>query len=272
MTLDLLERAIALARAGTPCALCTVIASTGSVPRRTGSKMLVGADGALIGGTIGGGAMESRVLALAREAIGSGEPRTGSYRLAEPDQGDPGVCGGTVEVFVEPLLAPHTVLVVGAGHVGRAVVHLARYSGFRVVLSDDRAELCRPEVAPGADLYLPGDLKPQLAAVPLTARTYVALVTRGYPLDVNLLPDLLRSPAAYIGVIGSRRRWQTAVKSLREAGVPDEALARIRAPIGLEIRAETPEEIAVSIMAEIIAARRGGLISDVKRPSPPAGA
>lgn len=266
-----MERAVSLARSGRPCALCTVITSAGSVPRRSGSKMLVGADGVLMGGSIGGGAMESRVLALAREAIASGETRTGSFRLAEPDQGDPGVCGGTVEIFIEPMLAPHTVLVVGAGHVGRAVVHLAKFAGFRVVLSDDRAELCSPQVAPGADLYLPGDLKSQLTAVPLTAQTYVALVTRGYPLDVNVLPDLLRSPAAYIGVIGSRRRWLTAVKSLREAGVPDDALGRIRAPIGLEIGAETPEEIAVSVLAEIVAARRGAPTLSVTRPLPATG-
>ncbi|HQV26673.1 MAG TPA: XdhC family protein [Thermoflexales bacterium] len=266
MSLEVLELALATSRAGTPCALCTVIQSSGSVPRRPGSKMLVGADGAILAGTIGGGAMEGRAIDLAREAIADGEARTGSFRLSDPEQGDAGVCGGTMEVFIEPLASPPTVLVVGAGHVGRALVKLATFAGFRAVLSDDRVELCAPAIAPGADAYLAGPLLEQLGRMSLSPRLYVALVTRGYAIDVEALPVLLRAPVAYIGVIGSRRRWLTAVKSLREAGISDADLARVRAPIGLEIRAETPEEIAVSIMADIIATRRGAAIPSVMRP------
>jgi xanthine dehydrogenase accessory factor len=269
MSLDVLDLALATARSGTPCALCTVIQSSGSVPRRPGSKMLVGADGAILAGTIGGGAMEGRAIDLAREAIADGEAKTGSFRLSDPAQGDAGVCGGTVEVFVEPMAAPPTVLVVGAGHVGRALVKLAAFSGFRAILSDDRIELCVSTVAPGADTYLPGPLPQQLEKLQLTPRLYVALVTRGYAIDVEVLPALMRSPVAYIGVIGSRRRWATAVRALRAAGVSDAELARVRAPIGLEIAAETPEEIAVSIMADIIATRRGASIPDVMRPGLP---
>ena len=257
MSLDVLDRALALARAGTPCALCVVIHSSGSVPRRPGSKMLVGADGAILAGTIGGGVMEMRVIELARQAIADGEPRTGTFRLSDPAQGDAGVCGGTVDVFIEPMAAPPTVLVVGAGHVGRALVRLAAFAGFRAILSDDRIELCTPQVAPGADVYLAGPLPEQLEKVALSPRLYVALVTRGVAVDVEALPTLLRSPIAYIGVIGSKRRWITAVKALRDAGVSEAELARVRAPIGIEIHAETPEEIAVSIMADIIATRRG---------------
>ncbi|MEO6064021.1 MAG: XdhC family protein [Thermoflexales bacterium] len=266
MSLDVLDLALATSRAGTPCALCTVIRSSGSVPRRPGSKMLVGANGAILAGTIGGGALEGRAIELAREAIADGEARTGSFRLSDPEQGDPGVCGGSVDVFIEPMAAPHTVLVVGAGHVGRALVRLAAFSGFRAILSDDRVELCAPGIAPGADAYLPGPLLDQLQRLTLSPRVFVALVTRGYAIDVEALPVLLRSPLAYIGVIGSRRRWATAVKALRAAGVSDADLARVRAPIGLEIRAETPEEIAVSIMADIIATRRGASIPSVMRP------
>jgi len=243
---------------GDPCALVTVIRASGSVPRHAGAKMLVSADGAILGGTVGGGEMESRAIALARQAIADGRPCTATYHLADLARGDPGVCGGTVEVFIEPLLPAPALLIVGAGHVGRALAHLAKWCGFRVVVSDDRAELCTPEQCPGADVYMPGPLSEQLDRLPLTPHTFVALVTRGYPIDVAALPRLLESPVAYIGVIGSQRRWAIAAQVLRERGIGEEALRRVRAPIGIEIQAETPEEIAISIMAEIISLRRGG--------------
>lgn len=256
--MDILKLAAEKVERGEPCALVTVTRTTGSVPRHPGSKMLIGADGALAAGTIGGGEMENRAIALAREAIDDGQTRNASYQLANLADGDPGVCGGTVELFIEPLLPAPTLVVVGAGHVGRALVHLARWCGFRVAITDDRAELCAPEQCPGADVYLPGPLAEQLDAIGVTPHTYLALVTRGFPIDVTIMPKLLASPAAYIGVIGSQRRWLTAAKAMREAGLSEEALARVRAPIGLELNAETPEEIAVSIMAEIIMHRRGG--------------
>lgn len=239
-----------------PCALCTVTRTSGSVPRHAGSKMLVGAGGALLAGTIGGGTMESRVIELAQQALRDGKPRTAAYQLADPGRGDPGVCGGEVEVFIEPLLASPTLLIIGAGHVGRALTFLAKWSGFRVVLTDDRTELCTPDASPGADEYLPGPLPEVLPRTALTPLTYVALVTRGYPIDVEALPLLLQAPVAYIGVIGSQRRWITAANALRERGVGGAEIARIHAPIGVEIGAETPEEIAISIMAEIIRTRR----------------
>jgi xanthine dehydrogenase accessory factor len=254
--MSIFKLAADLTERGTPCAICTVIRVSGSVPRHEGSKMLVGANGELLAGTIGGGEMESRALQLARDAIHDGKPRNVSYQLTDPASGDPGVCGGTVEVFIEPLLMQPTLLVIGAGHVGRALVHLAKWSGFRVVLADDRAELVTPALAPNADVYLAGALHEQLSKIELTPQTYVALVTRGYPIDVNLLPMLLQSPTAYIGVIGSKRRWLTAKQALIERGLSESDLARVHAPIGIELNAETPEEIAVSIMAEIISIRR----------------
>jgi xanthine dehydrogenase accessory factor len=256
--MDILRLAAEHVDRGAPCALVTVIRTSGSVPRHAGSKMLVGGGGDLLGGTIGGGEMENRAIQLAQAAIADGQTRTATFRLADPAHGDPGVCGGTVEVFVEPLLPAPTLVVVGAGHVGRALVQAAKLCGFRVAITDDRAELCTPELCPGADLYLPGPLGEQLDRFELTLHTYVALVTRGYPIDVTIMPRLLQSPAAYIGVIGSERRWLTAATALRENGLSEDALARVRAPIGLELNAETPGEIAISIMAEIIQHRRGG--------------
>lgn len=235
----------------------TVIGAAGSVPRHVGAKMLVRADGSVLG-TVGGGELEARALDAAREALASGRPARLRYQLAEPAEGDPGVCGGEVELFVEPMQPPPAVFIIGCGHVGKAVAHLARWLGFRVVVTDDRAELCSPEWIPAADDYLPGKLEDQLARAALTAATYVVAVTRGYPLDVRALPRLLATPVPYIGVIGSRRRWLTTRAELLAGGVRAEDLVRVHAPIGLELGAETPEEIAVSIMAEIIALRRGG--------------
>lgn len=238
-------------------AVCMVIRTQGSTPRRAGSKLLVYADGSFLG-TIGGGDMESRVIAEARQAILDGQPRLLSYNFTDPQRGDPGVCGGQMEVFVEPVIPRPTLVVVGAGHVGRAVVHLAHWLGFRVAVSDDRPEFCNPQAVPGADEYLPVPLASLPEHLPIGHWTYLVLTTRGVNVDVSGLPALLESPAAYIGVIGSRRRWATARKQLLEAGVPEAKLARVRSPMGLELNAETPEEIAVSILAEIIMLRNGG--------------
>jgi xanthine dehydrogenase accessory factor len=252
----ILQLAADLIAQGKPCALVTVIRTTGSVPRHEGSKMLVGPNAELLGGTIGGGEMESRALKAGAHAISTGQASTLKVDLIDPARGDAGVCGGVVEMFVEPLLSAPTLIVIGAGHVGKALVHLAKWCGLRAVLMDDRAELCTPEAAPGADAYLPRPISEALAQVQLTTHTCVALVTRGFPIDVNVLPTLLASPVAYIGVIGSQRRWAAAKESLLQKGINEADLARVHAPIGIEIGAETPEEIAVSIIAEVIATLR----------------
>jgi len=238
-----------------PVALCTIVSSQGSTPRHVGSKMIVYQDGHILG-TVGGGELESRVLATALEAIQDGKPRLLAYNLADPQRGDPGVCGGQVEVFVEPIQPKPTLVVVGAGHVGKAIAHLAHWLGFHVVVSDDRPELCSPESVPEADEFIPGLLAELPQHLSITSWTYLVLTTRNVTIDVPGLPVLLETPAAYIGVIGSKRRWATTLQMLREAGVAEERLARVHSPMGLEIRAETPEEIAVSIMAEIIKERR----------------
>ncbi len=242
---------------GLAAALATVIHVEGSVPRHVGSKMLVWPDGSIVG-TVGGGAMEARVVKDAQAAISEGTARTVSYTLNDLRDGDPGICGGTVQVFVEPLQARPTLVVIGCGHVGKALAELGKWSGFRVLVSDDRAEYCNPQHIPGMDGYLlcaPGDVLNHLTVDP---KTYIAAVTRGLPVDIDLLPALLSTSAPYLGLIGSRRRWALTVKALAEKGYTEAQLARFHAPIGLELQAETPQEIAVSIMAEIIMLRRGG--------------
>jgi xanthine dehydrogenase accessory factor len=238
-------------------AFCAIVRSKGSTPRNTGSKMVVYADGS-ISGTVGGGELENRVISEALQSIADGKPRLLEYNMADPQRGDPGVCGGQVEIFVEPIQPKPTIVVIGAGHVGKAVAHLAHWLGFRVVVNDDRPEFCTPEAVPDGDQYLPiptAELPQQLKITPWT---YLVLTTRGVVVDIQALPPLLDSPAAYIGVIGSQRRWATTRDQLIEQGVSVDTLERVRSPIGLELNAETPEEIAVSIMAEIIMLRQGG--------------
>jgi xanthine dehydrogenase accessory factor len=172
--------------------------------------------------------------------------------MSDPSRGDPGVCGGTVEVFVEPILPPAMVVVIGAGHVGKAVVHLAKWLGFRVAVSDDREEFCTPEAVPGGDVYYPVEMGKLADELKINPQTYLVITSRGSSVDAQGLPSLLESEAAYIGVIGSKRRWLTTVKALKEQGVAEELIAKVHSPIGLGLNAETPEEIAVSIMAEIL--------------------
>jgi xanthine dehydrogenase accessory factor len=219
--------------------------------------MLVYPDGKFIG-TVGGGDLEHRVLDEAWMAMGDGQPRTLSYRMSDPARGDPGVCGGTVEVFVEPILPPAMVVVIGAGHVGKAVVYLAKWLGFRVAVSDDRAEFCNPEVTPGADAYYPVEMGRLPEQLKINRRTFIVITSRGSGVDALGLPALLDTNPAYIGVIGSRRRWLTTVKALKARGVSEERIAQVHSPMGLELNAETPEEIAVSIMAEILMVRDKG--------------
>lgn len=243
---------------GIPAVLVTITETSGSMPRHVGSKMLVYADGSIVG-TIGGGAMEAHIIELAKTALKTGQSRTETVSLNSLDAGDPGICGGTATMFIEPLAIKPTLLVIGGGHVGKALADLGKWAGYRVILSDDREGFCNPEYAPGLDGYAvckPGDIAEH---VDLTASTYIAAVTRGLPIDINLIPVLLASDAPYIGLIGSRRRWAITVKALKEEhGLSDAELTRVHAPIGLELEAETPKEIAISILAEIIMVRRGG--------------
>jgi xanthine dehydrogenase accessory factor len=225
--------------------------------------MLVRPGGGIVG-TIGGGEMESRIIADALAVLDKGEARIVHYELVDPASGDPGVCGGQMDIFLEPIVSEATLLVIGCGHVGKALAELAHWLGWRVAVSDDREEFCNPDHIPEADVYLPVHPTRIADEFPITAQTYVAAVTRSVPLDVEFLPALLASPAAYVGVMGSKRRWLTTYKQLLAAGADEERLAKVHAPLGLELNAETPAEIAVSIMAEIISLRNGGSNESMK--------
>lgn len=252
------ETLLRLQKEGLAAALVTIIHTQGSMPRHTGSKMIVWPDGSIVG-TIGGGQMESKVIQDALAAITANESTIVEYSLTDMGAGDPGVCGGTGRFFIEPVgVQVPTLLVIGGGHVGKALCELGKWSGFRVVLSDDRSEFCNEDYLPDLAGYLnvpPSEIPDHIEINPLT---YVAAVTRGLPIDEKLIPALLKTEAAYLGLIGSRRRWALTVKELEQQGLTRDELRRVHAPIGLELNAETPQEIAVSIMAEILMHYRGG--------------
>jgi xanthine dehydrogenase accessory factor len=218
--------------------------------------MLVYADGS-ISGSVGGGELEGRTITAALESIQDGRPRRLEYDMVDPGRGDPGVCGGQVEVYVEPIIPKPTLIVVGAGHVGREVARLAHWLDFKVLVSDDREEFCDPEIIPEAEEFFPIPFEKLTDEIEITPWTYLVLTTRSVDVDVPGLPMILDSPAAYIGVIGSKRRWEITRTKLKEQGVTEEKINRVQSPMGIEIQAETPEEIAISIMAEIIRVRRG---------------
>jgi xanthine dehydrogenase accessory factor len=254
---SLFGRLAELERQGKPIALATIVRASGSVPRHEGTRMLIHPDGR-IEGTVGGGDLERRVIEAGLEALQDGQPKNLHYEFRDIERGDVGVCGGEMEVFVEAIRPPATIVVVGGGHVGSAVAHLASWLGFRVVLTDDREEFANEVAVPDADEYLHAPLAELPERLEITPDTYLMLTTRGVPIDVEGLPALLGTEAGYIGVIGSRRRWEVCAKQLADSGVPSGQIERVHSPMGLELNAETPEEIAVSMLAEIIMRRRGG--------------
>ncbi len=267
---DIIRELAAAIDRGEPVVLATVVRTDRSVPRRPGTKMLVHADGR-IDGTVGGGEMEARVRAEAAEALADGRPRLLSFDLVDPASGDPGVCGGTADIYLEPHMPDPLLFVVGAGHVGRAVADLANWLGFRTVVWDDRPEALA-ELAdsladrPGpagptpAPVTATGPIGAALAEHGIDATASIVMVTRNVDLDLDLLPPLLATSAGYVGLMGSKRRWATTRGRLLDAGlVGDQTegdLDRIVSPIGIEIGAETPEEIALSILAQVVARLR----------------
>ena len=239
--------------AGRAVVLATVVETRRSTPRHSGTKMLCFADGATLG-TIGGGEMEARVVATAVEVLADRRPRLLEYSLVEPTKGDPGVCGGEVAIYLEPYMPRHTVYVVGCGHVGRAVIDLAHWLGYRTVAIDDREEMVSPEELPNADKRVAGSLGDLDEEVIEDAS--IVVVTRNTNLDAIVLPEALATPARYVGAMGSTTRWRSVAQRLVESGVAQADIDRVHAPIGLEMKAETLEEIAVSIMSQIIQVNR----------------
>lgn len=255
--------------------LVTVAASSGSVPRGAGAAMLVTEQGRAAG-TIGGGAVEYRSEQLALEVLRSGVSRDETFLLRPNEVQDLGmICGGDVKVDFhylaggDPaalewarrertrLIPPGRVFIFGGGHVAQALVPALAAVDFRCVVLEDREDFCRPELFPGAEETRLIQNDDPRAYGDITAEDYVAIMTRGHKDDLAVQAQALKTPARYIGVIGSRRKAAAVFAKLREMGYTDADLERITTPIGLDIKAETPAEIAVSIAAQLILLRSG---------------
>ncbi|MBN1584362.1 MAG: XdhC family protein [Anaerolineae bacterium] len=242
--------------AGSSAALCTIVRIEGSTPREVGAKMLVFADGRTAG-TVGGGEMEALVIDAAAQAIRHGTSQMMHYELRDTGAGDPGICGGSADLFIDVIAPPPTLLIAGGGHVAMPVAEMGYMCGFRVVVVDDREEMVSQERFPHASERIARDISEGLGAWPITSNTHIVIVTRGHACDEDALRAVIASPAAYIGMIGSRRKVQTILDHLRQDRVSQNLIDRVRSPIGLNIGSETPAEIAISILAEIIMLNRG---------------
>ena len=235
----------------------TVVRANGSTPQRAGAKMLVFPDGRTIG-TIGGGCYENDAFWKAREALATGKPALLHYELNDDFAQENGlVCGGQMDVHIDPLEPTPRLFIVGAGHVGWHLGRLAADAGFRVHVVDDREKFANAERFPAAEAIVAEPIPDWLHRTELPASAFVVVVTRGHTHDLDAMRALAARDLRYLGLIGSRAKVSKIFARLLEEGMPPECLARIHAPIGLDIGAVTPAEIAISIMAELVAIRRG---------------
>lgn len=258
--IDFLDRYLDAIESKKNFTLCTVIDVRGDFPVAVGSKILVH-DGGDVEGTFRAEGFEKNVIADAGKLLTAGRSKTISYLLSGEPSGrrdravrdEPGV-----DVYFEVVVGQLTLIVVGGGHVGSCLAKVAHDAGWRIVVVDDRPDFANAERFPEADEILCEDYGDALSRYPINSATYIIAVTRGHKHDEVALKAIINSPACYIGMIGSKRRVATVLRHLEEEGVAKEKLDRVWTPIGLDIGAETPEEIAVSIAAEMIMVRRGG--------------
>jgi xanthine dehydrogenase accessory factor len=254
--MDLWEEIVNMRRQGRRGALATIINVRGSIPSFKTAKMLVRDDGSIVG-TVGGGCVEADVWQAAREVMEEEKPRTLTFNLNQNPRYDTGlVCGGTLEVYLEPILPVPLLYLFGAGHVAHNVYKVARTAGFDVVVVDDRESYANAERFPDAREVIAEDFEPALARITPNENAYLVIVTRGHRDDMRILRWAVQTSARYIGMIGSKRKVLTIYKELEQEGLDPQLFERVMAPVGLEIGAVTPEEIAVSIVAEMIACKR----------------
>ena len=254
---DVFEAALEATRTGEKAALVTVTATEGSTPQKAGAKMVVYADGRIVG-TIGGGCVEAEMTWRARQAIDERRTQVASYELTADQAGEDGlICGGRMEVFIEPIEGTPTLCLFGAGHVAQPLARMATAVGFRVEVADDRVKFANRDRFPEADLVLVDDFPAAAARMTLGRETYAVVVTRGHKGDADALEAVLGKGLRFVGLLASRPKLVHLATALEERGVSHSEIATIHAPLGLEIGAATPEEIAVSVLAEMIAVRRG---------------
>ncbi len=253
--MDIFEEIVRMRRAGQRGALATIVHTNGSIPSYESSRMLVRDDGT-IAGTVGGGCVEAEVWAAAKEVIEAEQPRKLTFNLNHDAAYDAGlICGGTLEIFVEPILPQPALYIFGAGHVSTALARVAHQAGFTIGIIDDREAFANAERFPMAsEIYT--TYADSFERIHPHSSSYLVIVTRGHKDDMRVLAWAITTDARYIGMIGSKRKVLSVYKALEKEGFAADKFERVRAPVGLEIGALTPEEIAVSIVAELIAVRR----------------
>ncbi len=250
--LEFYEEIVRLTRNGEPYALATVVAHSGSSPRTSGAKMLVRADGSSLG-SVGGGQVEKETIEAALNALTAGETWTLEFVLTEENGF---ACGGCMSVFIEPQGKRPLLVMFGAGHIGRAVSALAHGCGFRVVVVDERPDCAVPELLPGADEVYCCPINAAFERVLPDRDSFVVIATPGHLHDFEAVRGCLATDAGFIGLLGSRRKREVLLQTLIDEGYNATQRERISTPVGLDIGGETPEEIAVSIIAQLIKLKR----------------
>ena len=242
---------------GEDAALVTIVSANGSTPQRVGAKMLVFADGRTVG-TIGGGCYENDAFWKAKDAIQAHKPMLVKYDLNDAFAEDSGlICGGQMQVYIEPLEPTPRLYVIGAGHVGYHLARLAETVGFKIHVLDDREKFANEERFPNAEEIVVEAIPDWLHRAEIPSSAYVVIVTRGHRSDLDALRSLAARDLRYLGLIGSKAKVKRICDALLAEGMPPECLSRVHAPVGLDIGAVSPEEIAVAILAELIAVKRG---------------
>ena len=254
--MDIFDELVRLRRLGQKSALATIVQVNGSIPSFESAKMLVREDGTFVG-TIGGGCVEAEVWNAAREVMDTEKPKHLTFSLGQDAAYDEGlICGGQLNVFVEAVIPQPRAFIFGAGHISKSLSKVAKLAGFETVIIDNREAFANRERFPESDEVFSDEYEDVFPKLAINSTSYIVIVTRGHRDDMRVLRWALDTPAKYIAMIGSKRKTISVVHELEREGVPREAFERIFAPMGLEIGAVTPEEIAVSVVAEMIAVRR----------------
>jgi xanthine dehydrogenase accessory factor len=254
--MDVYDEIVRLRKLGQKCALATIVQVKGSIPSYESAKLLVREDGSFVG-TVGGGCVEAEVWTAAREVIETGKARHLTFSLGQDAAYDNGlICGGQLNIFVEPVTPQPRAFIFGGGHVSKSISKVANLAGFATVIIDDREAFANPERFPEADETYADEYEAVFPKLPVTSTSYLVIVTRGHRDDMRVLRWAVGTPAKYIAMIGSKRKTISVIHELEKEGLPRAAFEKIFAPMGLEIGAESPEEIAISVVAEMIAIRR----------------
>ena len=254
--MDIYTEIVRLRKAGQKCALATIVQVNGSIPSYESAKMLVREDGSMLG-TIGGGCVEAEVWTAAREVIDTNKPRHLTFSLGQDAAYDNGlICGGQLNIFVEPVAPEPQAIIFGGGHVSKSISKVANLAGFSTIIVDDRETFANQDRFPEADATFADEYEKVFPQLNVTSSSYLIIVTRGHRDDMRVLKWAVTTDARYIAMIGSKRKTISVVKELEKEGLARHLFEKVFAPMGLEIGAESPEEIAISVVAEMIAVRR----------------